>query len=164
MNVGSPEARGDGWFSLAVWPGHLSELAVALNPELGFVVLEDHAAVGATWRSMSVPLNESETGFVTDVAVRLVRMDLLMTTDQFRRDASKLQIANDGGALIWQTSRKPPPSFRLSEKDGQARAAAVHNLDIRLIIDLPHDGEVAVIAAPSEAEARAAGARLESRT
>lgn len=164
VNVGSPEARGDGWWTVAVWPGHLSSLTAAVNPELGFVVLEDHAAVGWAWRTIRIPVNESETGFVSDVAVRHVRMDLLMTPDQFRRDASKFEDASDGGALIWQTSRKPPVSFRLSDKEGDARAAAVQGLGIRLIIDLPHDGEVAVIAAASEAEAHAAATRLSVET
>jgi len=164
VDVGSPEARGDGWWTLTVWPGHLSSLAAALNPELRFVVLEDHAAVGWDWRTMRVPVNESETGFVNDVAVRLIRMDLLMTPDQFRRDASKLQDATDGGALLWQTRRQPPANARLSDKAGPARAAAIQGLGIGLIIDLPHDGELAVIAAASEAEARAAVARLGAET
>jgi hypothetical protein len=160
VNVGTPEARGDGWWTVTVWPGRLSSLAAALDPEVDVVVVEDHAAVGWAWRTLGVPVNELEAGFVDDVAVRLVRMDLLMTLEQFRRDASKLQAAGDGGALIWQTSRRPPATFRLSEKNGHARAVAVQDLDIRLIIDLPHDGEVAVIAAASELEASAAAARL----
>ncbi|WP_234659983.1 hypothetical protein [Agromyces marinus] len=164
MNVGSPEARGDGWWTVAVWPGHLSSLAAALNPGLEFVILEDHAAVGWDWRSVRVPVNESETGFVEDVAVRFVRMDLLMTPDQFRRHALKLQSGSDGGALIWQLSRKPPVNFRLSDKEGDARAAAIRGLDIRLIIDLPHDGEVAVISAAAEVEARAVVTRLAAGT
>lgn len=162
VNVGSPKARGDGWWTVTVWPGHLSELAAALNPEFGFVVLEDHVAVGSDWRTVPVPVNESDKGFVNDVAARFVRMDLLMTPEQFRRDASKLQDASDGGAFIWQTSRRPPVSFRLSDKGGHARTAAVQRLGIRLIIDLPHDGEVAVVAAASEAEARAAATRIDA--
>ena len=160
VNIGSPEARSDGWWTMAVWPGHLTSLAAALNPELGFVVLEDHAAVGWVWSVVPVPVNQSDSGLVDHAAVRLLRMDLLMTPHQFQREASKLQDAGNGGALIWQASRQPPASFRLSDKDDHARAAAVQGLDIRLIIDLPHDGEVAVIAAASEAEARAAAARL----
>ena len=161
MNVGNVEARGDGWWTLAVWPADLNSLALALDPLCQFVVLEDHAAVGRKWRAVRVPLNESESGSVDDVQVRLVRMDLLMTPEQFRRDALKLQESSGGGgALIWQTTRKPPAGFRLSEKEGAARAAAVRGLDVRLIIDLPHDGELAVIAAASEQEARAAATRL----
>ncbi len=161
MGVRIREKPDDGRWTFSVWPAHLGSLAAALDPSLEFVVVEDHVAIGGSWRSALVQLDDSGAALLDGAAVRLLRMDLLVTPEQFQQVALTLQTAGDGGVFLWQSGRRPPDAFRLSDKEGPARAAAIRALDIRLVIELPHDGEVAVIAAASEQEARAAAARLE---
>lgn len=149
--MGELRQSDDGLWSVGAWPAHLSEIARAVDPGLEFVVVEDHCVVDWRWRTLEAPLSDHSHPPVSRWTVRRMSLDLLLTPAQLRDAARELQTATDGGALVWQSSRRPPDGFALRAKQGPARAAAIRGLDIRLVIDVPHDGEVAVLTAPTEA-------------
>lgn len=159
---GSGEVRqdDDGIWSVGVWPAHLSEVARAVDPAVGVVVVEGHGVVGWGWRTLATPLSAALPSSARPWTVRRMSLDLLLTPAQLVEVAPELQAATDGGALVWQSTRRPPDGFALGSKDGHGRAAAMRGLDIRLVIDVPHDGEVAVLLSPTEALLRAALERL----
>ncbi|MCC2322261.1 hypothetical protein [Cellulomonas xiejunii] len=148
---GAPQQGDHGLWTAGAWPAHLSDIVRATDPGLEFVVVEDHCAADWRWTPLAVPLSEHSDAPASRWTVRRMSFDLLLTPVQLRDAAPELQTATDGGALIWQSSRRPPDTFALRDKHGSARAAAMRGLDIRLVIDVPHDGEVAVLTAPTEA-------------
>ncbi|GEM_PF-2798661 len=151
VEITKPQQGDSGLWTVGAWPAHLSEIARAVDPGLDFVVLEDHCATDWQWRTLEVPLSDHADSPASRWTVRLLQFDLLLTPAQLTQAAPELQTASDGGATIWQSSRRPPDGFALRHKHGTARAAAMRGLDIRLVIDVPHDGEVALLTAPTEA-------------
>lgn len=149
--IGELRQGDDGLWTAGAWPAHLSEITRAVDPGLDFVVVEDHCAVDWRWQTLEVPLSDQPGSTAHHWTVRRMSLDLLLTPAQLTDAAPELQTATDGGALVWQSSRRPPGAFALRDKHGPARAAAMRGLDIRLVIDVPHDGEVAVLTAPTEA-------------
>ena len=54
-----------------------------------------------------------------------------------------------GGLGCFQFRRRPPAIFRLPETS-RGRADAMRGQAVEMAIELPHDGEVAVVASPNE--------------
>ncbi|MGI4896386.1 MAG: hypothetical protein ACRYF3_14865 [Janthinobacterium lividum] len=145
-NLGEVTQHEMGWSSVPIWYGHLTELTAAMDPDVAFVVVEGHLALGINeWQPSALPLSRRSSQRQHTWMTRRVSFDLLMTPLELTGAAEELRSATDGGALLWQAGRRPPAAFFLDSKHGAALAAAMRGLDIRLIIDLPHDGETALM-------------------
>jgi hypothetical protein len=145
-NLGEITVRTDGSASVPIWSGRLSELATVMDPQIPFVVVEGHLALGMTqWSTAAVPLSSRSAERPRTWRARRLSFDLLLTPAELIETAEELGDAVHGGALLWQAGRCPPPTFSLEEKTGQARSTAAHGLDIRLVLDLPHAGETALL-------------------
>jgi hypothetical protein len=145
-------------WSFAVFLGHADELMAALNPVLDVVVVEDASGGGPGWYDAQVALGGEPT---TTHRVRGVTFDLLVTPSRALEVGPSLRTSGSGQLFCWQAARLPGDKhFRLSTKRASGMRSAMAGLGIELVIDLPHDAEVAVLSAQEESVALAAARRL----
>lgn len=160
MRIGTPSGEtGSGW-TAPVHQVRASGLVRAFDPMHRHVVIEGHSPVRAGWHTLPVTLT-SESAEVQKRSVRNVRFDLLLTPEEVVGIGPDLDAADQGWPYAWQTPREPPQHLRLSDKHGEARAAALRGAGVTLLVDLPHRGETAVLWSPDRATLDAALGRLD---
>ena len=148
VGIGQPETDAAGIWSFAVFPGHADELMAALDPALKAVVFEDASDGIAGWHDAAVRLGGEPP---TTHQVRGLAFDLLLTPSQAQEVGGLLRRSAASGVFCWQAATLPRDRhFRLSDKRNRGMRGAMVGLGISLAIDLPHDGEVAVVATVSE--------------
>ncbi|MBM7520463.1 hypothetical protein [Nocardioides nitrophenolicus] len=158
MDLSEPYQQADGLWCVSVNPGHADELLGALDPEFPFVLIETWDG-DSDWHEAVVSVGPN------DVArPRLVRhhsFDLLVTPVEARGVGVHLRAQGlaGGGLGCFQFRERPAPAFRVPASLA-GRRSALEGQKVEIAIELPHDGEVAVVASPSRARLIAYGQRL----
>lgn len=148
----------DQLWSVTASPGRADRLLHALDPDLPWVLIETWDGQ-ADWHEAMVSVGVHE-----EPRVRLVRhhsFDLLTTPAEAREIGAHLHAQGilGGGLVAFQFRSKPRPTFRLPDY-AQGQADAMRGHGVELVINLPHDGEVAVVTSLHESAAAAYAERL----
>ena len=136
------------WWS-SVWPGRADVLLAALNPDSAYVLIETWDGK-RDWHEAVVSVGVGE-----EPRTRVVRhhgFDVLVSPQEATAIGRHLHAQGlvGGGFICYQFRQRPRASFRLPDYP-QGRADAMRGQGVELAIDLPHDGEVAVVNSPSKA-------------
>jgi hypothetical protein len=148
VEISQPYQNDDRLWCASAYPGHADLLLGGLDPAFPFVLIETwddqsdwHEAI------VSVGLDEQPRRRI----VRHHRFDVLVTPAEAIEIGAHLhaQGLKGGGLGCFQFRQRPRATFRLPEWS-EGRANAMRGQGVELAIDLPHDGEVAVVYSPTE--------------
>ena len=145
--------QGDkGMWQTTVWPGRADVLLSALDPDWPFVLIETGDG-NSDWHEATVSVGPQDRPRLR--LVRHHRFDLLVTPAEAIEIGRHLhaQGVGGGGLGCYQFRQRPRATFRLpdySRPRPRARADAMRGQGVDLAIDLPHDGEVAVVCSPNK--------------
>jgi len=148
-----------------VAPGSVPTLAQLLDPEAPLVYLELFRPLsgmypGDVWTDVSLPLSHSLPNEL--LRARSISFDVLLPTPRFLALAPALK---KYGLYCAQVEHAPPSGLRLDQLDHPAaRKNWYRKAGFILSFDLPHEGEVAQVAACSSAVRTAALDRLDRAT
>lgn len=156
--VSVPSQADDGLWCVAVHPGHADLLLAALDAAMSFVLIESWDGI-SDWHEAVVRI-----GADAEPRLRVVRrlsFDLLVAPSEAAEIGGQLRELGvaGGGLLCHQFRQRPHANFHMPDS-GKARADAARGQGVELTIDLPHDGEVAVVSSPSEDNLKAYVRRL----
>jgi hypothetical protein len=148
MELGEVHQRDDGLWRVAVWPGRADVLLGPLDSDWPFVLIETWDG-NPGWHEATVSVGAHD-----EPRLRLVRhhrFDLLVTPAEAIEIGRHLHAQGPagGGLVCYQFRERPRAGFRLPD-DPRGRADAMRGQGVDLAIDLPHDGEVAVVCSPNE--------------
>ncbi len=148
VDATEPRRQGNGLWCTVVHPGHADILLGALDPHAPFVVIESMSGIH-DWHEAIVSIGTRD-----EPQPRLVRrhtFDLLVDPSDAAQIGVHLrhQGLAGGGFMCHQFRQRQPATFKLPNSPS-ARADAVRGQGVELTIDLPHDGEVAVVSALSQ--------------
>ncbi|NJC69602.1 hypothetical protein HC031_07695 [Planosporangium thailandense] len=159
--MGDVSETADGLYAVSIWPASAAMLAQAPDPAAGPVVVEGYLAAGSGWTKLRLPFFGIPGDELQQLTVRRMSLDLLLSPSEFAQLAPRLEGTRVAGLEFWQTYRDQVPQHAsLSDKQGKARRAAFIGLDVAIAVQLPHDGEVAVLAAPTAVRVQAALKRI----
>jgi hypothetical protein len=154
--VGVLDESSPGLWSVGVFPGHADELLGALDPTVPFVLIEcGNPRRG--WHDALVTIGPESSP--VSRRVRNVSFDVLTTPAEASGLGPLLRADHDGRLRAIQLTRQPSAHFRLPMVD-RGLARAMRGLGVHLIIDLPHDGEIANIRATQASVLRAFTGRI----
>jgi len=145
MDLGEVSLNEGGSWRGSVYPARAAHLLAALDPTAGFVVIETYDGVNG-WHESIVSVSPDE-----EPRRRLVRhhsFELLVDPVEAAEIGRHLS-ASGRGFMAYQFRDRPPAQFDLPEHP-KGRAEAMRGQGVVLAIDLPHDGELAVVASPSK--------------
>lgn len=147
MDLSEPSRQGDGLWCISIHPGHADELLAALDPELPFVLIETWDGL-ADWHEAVVSVGPDD-----EARPRLVRrhsFDLLVSPGEAYEVGVHLRAQGlaGGGFGCFQFRERPTSEFRLPASP-EGRRSAMQRQGVQIAIDLPHDGEVAVVSSLS---------------
>ena len=136
------------WWS-SVWPGRADVLLAALDPDCAYALIETWDG-DRDWHEAVVSVGVGEEPRTR--VVRHHRFDVLVSPKEATAIGRHLHAQGlaGGGFGCYQFRHRPRASFRLPD-DPQGRADAMRGQGVELAIDLPHNGEVAVVRSPSKA-------------
>ena len=145
--------EGGSWRS-SIYPGRADLLLQALDPTAEFVLIETSDGE-PDWHEAVVSVSPTEAP-----RPRLVRrhsFDLLVTPEEAAEIGDHLH-ESGRGFLCFQFRRRPT-DFDLPDYP-RGRADAMRGQGVELSIDLPHDGDLAVVVSPSRPSVEAFLRRL----
>jgi hypothetical protein len=161
IQVGDIIETTDGLYAASIWPTSVATLSYAPDPSAGHIVIEGYLAVGSDWTQVQLPFPTATGDEQRQLAVRRLSLDLLLSPAEFAAVTPRLEGTKLAGIDFWQTYREPIPQYAsLDGKQGRARRDAFVGLDICIAATLPHDGEAAVLTAPSAARVQSALDRI----
>ena len=148
----------EGLATALVGPATLTELASALEPSAGHVLLSGHRPLaGAGWIEARVPLTSDQALRPNLLRVSRLQFDALLTTDEFLGVVERL----DGvGGLVRQFAKLPSDDVNLDDPRATVRMARYRAFGLRVGFDLPHARESALIFAIDEETLSMALSRL----
>lgn len=158
MEVQDPYQTDARLWCAPVHPGHADVLLAALHPDHPFVLIETWDGIG-DWHKATVRIGADD-----EPRPRLVRkhsFDLLVSPAEAAEIGSLLraQGMSGGGFRCHQFQRHPKATFHVPDSL-QASAGAQRGQGVELSIELPHDGEPALVSSPNRANLDAFLARL----
>src|SRR5690348_1723121 len=146
--MGSRNVTEEGLATALVGPATLTELASALEPSAGHVLLSGHSPLtGTGWIEARVPLTSDEALQPNPLRVSRLRFDALFTTDGFLGVVERL---DDVGGLVRQFAKLPGDDLNLDDPRAAVRMARYRAFGLRIGFDLPHARESALIFALDE--------------
>ena len=145
-----------GLWRLGVGVGHADELLAAVDPQAAYVVVEC-GNPGRGWHDAPVRIGDEAAPQVR--RVRGLHFDLLVAGAELTALGSLMRREHDGSLTCYQFEEEPKADFRLPDRE-PARTHAMRGQGVLLHVQLPHDGESAVVSSPEESVLEAFAARL----
>jgi hypothetical protein len=149
VDVSEPFLNDDRLWQAAVYPGYADVLLRTLDPLMPYVLIETWDGK-SEWHEATVSVGPDDEP--RSRLVRRHRFDLLVSPAEAVEIGVHLSAeARDGwgGLGCFQFRRRPRSTFHLPDSP-RSRADAMRGQGVELEIDLPHDGEVAVVRSPLE--------------
>lgn len=148
MELGELDQRDGGLWRVTAWPGRADVLLGALDPGWPFVLIETWDG-NSGWHEATVSVGAHDEPRLR--LVRRHRFDLLVTPSEAIGIGRHLHAQGPagGGLRCYQFRRRPGAAFRLPD-DPRGRAGAMRGQGAVLAIDLPHDGEIALVCSPDK--------------
>lgn len=152
--------------SFAVNNGSAALARWVVDPEVPWVLIERHWPVSYGFHEMRLPLSPLSLEQPLRVRARGVEMDLLFRTSEFLEVVDEFEAAADGGLLLAQLDAEPKNHVRLFDKlndstmTRQSSTEMKRGLGVRLLLDVPHSGEVSVISGLDPSDVRHAWERV----
>lgn len=158
MEISEPYYNDDRLWCASVFPGRADLLLEGLDPAFPFVLIETWDGQ-RDWHEATVSVGRDEAP--RRRIVRYHRFDVLVSPAEAVEIGAHLhaQGLSGGGLGCFQFRERPRATFRLPEWS-KGRADAMRGQRVELSIDLPHDGEVAVVCSPTESNLLAYVRRL----
>jgi hypothetical protein len=158
MRLWSRSLTEEGLATALVGPATLSELAAALEPSGGHVMLSGHSPLGgAGWIEAMVPLTPDQALQPDVLRVSRLQFDALLATGQFLDAAERLRHV---GGLVRQFAKPPRHDVSFDDRRAAVRMSRYRAFDLRVGFDLPHARESALIFSVEEATLSTALSRL----
>ncbi len=145
MELGEVSLNAGGSWRCTVYPGRADLMLAALDPTAGFVLIETYDG-GDGWHEAVVSVSPDETS--RPRLVRHNRFELLVDPIEAAEIGRHLH-ASGRGFMSYQFRERPRADFYLP-KYPQGRADAMRGQGVELAIDLPHDGDLAVVCSPTK--------------
>lgn len=148
MDLSEVSLNPGGAWHFSAYPGRADLLLAALDPTAAYVLIETYDGVHG-WHEAFVSISPTEPP--KRRLVRRLAFELLVDPTEAAEIGSHLH-ETGRGFMMYQFRQQPRADFHLPDCP-KGRADAMRGHGVELSIDLPHDGEVAVVASPRKSAA-----------